>query len=78
MSAIMKAYENDDEYGKLTLEDRERIFTTVLLGSSDITSELILKLCSEYSLGEDEFNKLVKGLTEASIEEDSKPFKQGT
>lgn len=40
-----------DDISYLTESDREEIFLTILKGSSDITQELLQKLCNEYETG---------------------------
>lgn len=45
---FMKFFRDDEKLNDLTVEDRIEIFSTVLLGSSDIKKELLDEILSDY------------------------------
>lgn len=47
---FMNYFRDDEKLNKLTPDDREEIFRTVLLGSSDITKRLFDDILSDYSV----------------------------
>lgn len=47
---FMKFFRDDDKLNQLTVDDRVEIFTTILVGSSDITKELLDNILSDYSV----------------------------
>lgn len=49
-SEFMAFFRNDDNLNELSVDDRIEIFKYILLGSSDITKELIDSVLSDYSV----------------------------
>lgn len=49
---FMKFFRDNEKLNELTADDRVEIFCTILLGSSDITKELLDELLAEYSVGD--------------------------
>ena len=47
----MDFFRDDEMLNQLTADDRVEIFAQVLLGSSDLTKELLDELLSDYSVG---------------------------
>ncbi len=45
---FMKFFRDDEKLNELTADDRIEIFKTILLGSSDITKELLDEILSDY------------------------------
>lgn len=48
---FMNFFRNDVSIETLTVEDREEIFRTILLGSSDLTVELFNEILNDYDAG---------------------------
>ncbi|MDQ0477279.1 hypothetical protein QGN23_04345 [Chryseobacterium gotjawalense] len=48
--AFMKFFRDTEKLNQLTPEDRTEIFRTVLLGSSDLTEDLLNEILSDYSV----------------------------
>lgn len=48
--AFMKFFRDTEKLNQLTPDDRNEIFRTVLLGSSDLTKELLNEILSDYSV----------------------------
>ncbi|UFK97733.1 hypothetical protein [Kaistella faecalis] len=48
--AFMQFFRNTEKLNQLTPEDRIEIFRTVLLGSSDLTKELLNEILKDYSV----------------------------
>ncbi|WP_234111102.1 hypothetical protein [Chryseobacterium sp. R2A-55] len=48
--AFMKFFRNTEKLNQLTPEDRTEIFRTVLLGSSDLTKDLLNEILRDYSV----------------------------
>ncbi len=48
---FMDFFRDDEMLNQLTADDRIEIFMEVLLGSSDITKELLEQLLSDYGVG---------------------------
>lgn len=46
----MKFFRDDEQLNELTADDRIEIFRTILLGSSDITKELLNDILEDYSV----------------------------
>lgn len=44
----MQFFRDDEKLNELTPDDRNEIFRTILLGSSDISKELLEELVSDY------------------------------
>lgn len=49
-AAFMKFFRNTEKLNQLTPEDRTEIFRTVLLGSSDLTKDLLNEILRDYSV----------------------------
>lgn len=47
---FMKFFRDDKKLNELTVDDRIEIFRTILVGSSDITKELLDDILSDYSV----------------------------
>lgn len=47
---FMKFFRDDEKLNELTVDDRIEIFRTILVGSSDITKELLDDILSDYSV----------------------------
>lgn len=47
---FMKFFRDDKKLNELTTDDRIEIFRTILVGSSDITKELLDDILSDYSV----------------------------
>jgi len=47
---FMKFFRDDEKLNELTVDDRIEIFRTILVGSSDITKELLDEILSDYSV----------------------------
>lgn len=48
---FMQFFRDDEKLDELTPDDRDEIFRTILLGSCDITKELLEEIISDYSVG---------------------------
>ena len=46
----MQFFRDDEKLNELTTDDRDEVFRTILLGSSDITKELLEDIISDYSV----------------------------
>jgi hypothetical protein len=44
-------FRDDEKLNQLTPDDRDEVFRTILLGSCDITKELLDDIISDYSVG---------------------------
>lgn len=47
---FMKFFRNTEKLNELTPDDRIEIFRTILLGSSDLTKELLNEILADYSV----------------------------
>lgn len=47
---FLKFFRDDDKLNELTTDDRVEIFKTILVGSSDITKDLLDDILSDYSV----------------------------
>lgn len=47
---FMKFFRDDEKINELTPDDRIEIFRTILIGSSDLTEELLEDILSDYSV----------------------------
>lgn len=47
---FMEFFRDDEKLNKLTVDDRIEIFKTILLGSSDLTKDLLNQILSDYSV----------------------------
>ena len=47
---FMDFFRDDEKLNELTVDDRIEIFRTILVGSSDITKELLDEILSDYSV----------------------------
>ena len=47
---FMQFFRDDEKLNELTPDDRIEIFRTILLGSCDITKELLEEIISDYSV----------------------------
>jgi hypothetical protein len=47
---FMQFFRDDEKLNELTVDDRIEIFRTILIGSSDITKELIANVLTDYSV----------------------------
>lgn len=55
---FMEFFRDDQKLNELTPADRDEVFRTILLGSSDITQELLNDIISDYSVGNLEVIKI--------------------
>lgn len=46
---FMQFFRDEEKLNELTPDDRDEIFRTILLGSCDITKELLEEIISDYS-----------------------------
>ena len=46
----MQFFRNDEKLNELTPDDRDEVFRTILLGSCDITKELLEDIITDYSV----------------------------
>lgn len=46
----MQFFRDDEKLSELTPDDRDEVFRTILLGSCDITKELLDDIISDYSV----------------------------
>lgn len=49
---FMLFFRDDEKLNELTPDDRDEIFRTILLGSCDITKELLEEIISDYSVSD--------------------------
>lgn len=47
---FMKFFRDEEKLNELTVDDRIEVFKTILLGSSDLTKDLLNKILSDYSV----------------------------
>lgn len=47
---FMEFFRDDEKLNELTPDDRDEVFRTILLGSSDITKELLEAIISDYGV----------------------------
>lgn len=47
---FMNFFRDDEKLNELTADDRVEIFRTILLGSSDLTIELLKNILNDYSV----------------------------
>jgi len=47
---FMQFFRDDEKLNELTPDDRDEVFRTILLGSCDITKELLEDIISDYSV----------------------------
>lgn len=48
--AFMQFFRDDNKLNELTPDDRDEVFRTILLGSCDITKELLEDIITNYSV----------------------------
>ena len=48
---FMKFFRDNDKLNELTVDDRIEIFRTILIGSSDLTKDLLNEILGDYSVG---------------------------
>lgn len=48
---FMSFFRNSEKLNELTPDDRIEIFRTILLGSSDLTKDLLNEILNDYSVG---------------------------
>ena len=46
----MKFFRDNDKLNELTVDDRIEIFRTILIGSSDLTKDLLNEILGDYSV----------------------------
>lgn len=51
-SDFMSFFRDDDKLNQLTVDDRIEVFKSILVGSSDITVELLNELLSDYNISD--------------------------
>lgn len=47
---FMKFFRDNDKLNELTVDDRIEIFRTILIGSSDLTKDLLNEILGDYSV----------------------------
>ena len=47
---FMKFFRDNDKLNELTVDDRIEIFRTILIGSSDLTKDLLNEILEDYSV----------------------------
>jgi hypothetical protein len=47
----MNFFRDSEKLNELTPDDRIEIFRTILLGSSDLTKDLLIEILNDYSVG---------------------------
>jgi hypothetical protein len=47
---FMKFFRDNDKLNELTVDDRIEIFRTILIGSSDLTKDLLNEILDDYSV----------------------------
>lgn len=47
---FMKFFRDDEKLNELSVDDRIEIFKTILIGSSDLTKDLLNKILVDYSV----------------------------
>lgn len=47
---FMKFFRDDEKLNELTIDDRIEIFSAILVGSSDLTKELLDDILSDYNV----------------------------
>ena len=47
---FMNFFRDDEKLNELTVEDRVEVFRTILVGSSDLTKELLDEILSDYNV----------------------------
>jgi hypothetical protein len=47
---FMKFFRDEEKLNELTVDDRIEVFKTILLGSSDLTKDLLNEILSDYSV----------------------------
>jgi hypothetical protein len=55
--AFMRFFRDDELLNQLTVDDRIEIFQTILVGSSDLTEDLLNNLLSDYCVEDLEIKK---------------------
>ncbi|WP_100614562.1 hypothetical protein [Confluentibacter citreus] len=58
---FMKFFRDTDKLNELTPDDRAEIFRTILLGSSDLTVDLLNEILGDYSVDNLEVIELING-----------------
>ena len=58
---FMKFFRDDYKLNELTVDDREEIFRTVLVGNSDFTKDLLDEVLSDYSVSNLEIIEIENG-----------------
>ena len=58
---FMKFFRDDEKLNELTVDDREEVFRTVLLGSFDFTKDLLDEVLSDYSVSNLEISEIENG-----------------
>lgn len=59
---FMDFFRDADKLNELTPDDRVEIFRTILLGSSDLTLNLLNEILSDYSVDNFEITELKEGI----------------
>jgi hypothetical protein len=59
---FMDFFRDADKLNELTPDDRVEIFRTILLGSSDLTLNLLNEILSDYSVHNFEITELKEGI----------------
>ena len=52
--SFINYFQNDEKHQELSVDDRIEIFRTILLGSSDITKDLLNDILSDYNVSNHE------------------------
>ena len=58
---FMKFFRDDYKLNELSVDDREEIFRTVLVGNSDFTKDLLDEVLSDYSVSNLEIIEIENG-----------------
>jgi len=58
---FMKFFRDDEKLNELSVDDREEIFRTVLVGNSDFTKDLLDEVLSDYSVSNLEIIEIENG-----------------
>jgi hypothetical protein len=58
---FMKFFHDDEKLNELTVDDRIEIFRTILVGSSDLTKDLLDEILGDYSVSNLEVIEIENG-----------------
>lgn len=58
---FMKFFRDDEKLNELTVDDRIEVFSTILLGSSDLTKKLLDDILNDYSVDNIEIVEVTNG-----------------